>query len=1051
MTPHDRIAPGFASSGAAACFWCLCSRHSSSVWHFSAALFVATIALMSVTRAQTPGISGVNVVINRIGSEEGLSNSSVWAFTQDRHGFVWIGTADGLNRFDGKRCIVYHASPDSTGLSNDWVWCLYCDQDGSLWIGTQVGLNRFDPLTQSFKKYFHDPTDPASLSSNEVRSILRDRAGVLWVGTAHGLNRLEKDGTTWTSFLPTLNDPAKEGGNFIDAILEDKQGRFWVATGMVFQGGGGLFQFDRGARTFLRVVYDSSDVSVLPYEWITSLYEDSFGNLWVSSNYRGLYKIDGVSGTRSPLTLPYSESNLPYSQVKGVRIDGRGIVWIATWGPGLFRFDSETNTFTRYFSNPSDLRSLSSSRINTIFLDRGGLLWIGTEEGGANTISAKPFLIRPMPRDSLGIAAGPENILVDKKGNLWIAAPAFGVWQFERASRRSIHRLRYSVNSLYQDRDGGIWFSALTRIVKCEPQTDTYKTVWKVPAYGEWTWALCVDSERNLWVGTNRALYRIERTMKRYTRLAHDALEPHSVTDGRILAIVEDISGSIWVGTAGGVNRYDKRTESFTRFTAGGRDSSNSSDTWCSGIYEDRSGKLWITTGTGLYQFNQTSSTFVKFLDREVGQIIEDEIGRFWLSSRGKLSVFNPADSTYREFGPSDGLEGAWVRSVGNRAKLQSGEFVFGTSNGILVFDPNSVRTLAYVPSIVITGVRMFNRPGPLRFSPGLLREITLAHEENVFTLEYAALSYDMPQYNQYAYRLEGFDKKWIYCGNRQEATYTNLDPGTYTFHVKGSNHDGVWNEAGTSLVVVVRPAYWQTWWFRGLLLLALIGSVATVVGYIERTKASRRIEQLERERAVERERARISQDMHDEVGASLSEISILSELVKRDLPRREQAAARAQEISDRSGEVIENIGEIIWALNPKNDPVESLIAYLRRYAGRYLELACIRCTFVAPVEVPAYHLTSAVRRNVFLVVKEALHNVVKHAAATEVRVDVETHEKTLVIRLQDNGKGFVPEDAGDTGNGLSSMRKRAADIDATIDIQSQPGCGTTVVLTVRV
>ncbi len=414
----------------------------------------------------------------------------------------------------------------------------------------------------------------------------------------------------------------------------------------------------------------------------------------------------------------------------------------------------------------------------------------------------------------------------------------------------------------------------------------------------------------------------------------------------------------------------------------------------------------------------------------------------------GGLTTFDPSDGSVRSFDASDGIPD--VRS-GARVTpcLRSGELVFGAGTGILVFHPDSVKTLDYVPPVVITSIRLLNNVLPLNTSPDLLREVVFSHDENVFSVEYTALSYDKSSYNQYAYRLEGFDRDWVYCGNRQEATYTNLDPGSYTFRVKGSNHDGVWNEAGTSLAVVVRPAYWQTWWFRSLLFLLLVGLVGSGVGYAERTRANRRIEKLEHERAMERERARISQDMHDEVGSSLSEISILSELVKQDLRNPEAAAARAQQISDRSGDVIQNIGEIIWALNPKNDPVESLIAYLRRYAVRYLGLACIRCTFLAPEEIQAYHLTSAVRRNVFLVVKEALHNIVKHSAASEVTISLKIPDSTMEIRIQDNGKGFVPEESAEAGNGLSSMKKRAADIGGTVVIESQTGCGTTVVLSV--
>jgi ligand-binding sensor domain-containing protein/signal transduction histidine kinase len=1051
MTLHMNAPPGVASGGAPVRSWCRPSCHASKYWYLRFTLLIAVISLISEGTAQTPGISGVNVVIGRITDEQGLSNNSVWAFTQDERGFIWIGTANGLNRFDGKQCVVYHTSPDSTGLSNDLVWCLYCDQDGSLWIGTQSGLNRFDPSTGTFKKSFCNPEDPGSLSSNEVRSIYRDRAGVLWVGTKRGLNRFEQNTGTWTRYLPAPEDSMREGDNFINAILEDKQGSLWIGTGMVMSKGGGLFQFDRSRGTFSYVDYTSSGVKA-PVDWITSLFEDASGGLWICSNYRALWICSTSQGVYNfndvPLAFPV---DLPYLQVKGVCIDKTGSPWIATWGPGLFRYERQTRTFTCYGSDRSNSRSLSSSRINTIFLDKAGLLWVGTEGGGVNTVSTKPFLVRQTLGDSLWIGDGLDGLLVDMKGNLWIAGYTLGVWRFDPGSRRSIQVWRHSVNNLYQDKEGAIWFSGLDRVLRCDPETDTCTVIWKIPTHGESTWALCVDAENRLWVGSTRGLYRIEGTMKEYTFFVHDSLQSRSITGGAVLSILEDRSGSIWVGTEEGLCRFDKEAQSFTRIMPDARDSSRFSNNGCNGIFEDASGKLWISTGSGLCQFNPNGSTFTKVLDRAVGHFIQDQQGRFWLSTDGKLSMFNPADGSFREFSDLDGLEKIAEGRMRSPAKLKSGEFLFGTSIGILVFHPDSVRSLAYIPPIVITGIRRLNKPVPLHTSPDLLREIAFEHDENVFSIEYAALSYDLFGNNQYAYKLEGFDKDWVCCGNRQEATYTNLDPGTYTFRVKGSNYDGVWNEAGASLAVVIRPAYWQTWWFRGLLLLALIGSVATVVGYVERTKANRRIEQLERERAVERERARISQDMHDEVGSSLSEISILSELIKKDLQNPGAAAVRAHEISERSGEVIGNIGEIIWALNPKNDPVENLIAYLRRYAMHYLELARIKCTFLYPEEIPPYRLASAVRRNIFLIVKETLHNIVKHAAASEVTIEVKTHEKVLAFHIHDNGRGFVLEEKGDAGNGLSSMKNRAADIGATFEIESRPGCGTTVRLKVEV
>jgi signal transduction histidine kinase len=287
-----------------------------------------------------------------------------------------------------------------------------------------------------------------------------------------------------------------------------------------------------------------------------------------------------------------------------------------------------------------------------------------------------------------------------------------------------------------------------------------------------------------------------------------------------------------------------------------------------------------------------------------------------------------------------------------------------------------------------------------------------------------------------------------VYAGTKRTATYTNLDGGSYIFRVKGSNNDGIWNEKGTSIAVIVTPPFWKTWWFRVFGFVAILLSVGGSIRYVEMKKLKKRIELLENERALERERTRISQDMHDEVGSSLSEIAILSELAKK---KPEESEAHIQEISDLASEVIDNVSEIVWAMNPRNDTLDNLVAHLRRYAVKYLNLSQIRCSFDAPENVPPHHLTAELRRNLFLVVKEALHNIVKHAHAREVSVTVKLVDRSLEIQIGDNGKGFDLEELAESGNGLGNMNKRMADIGGVLTMTSRPDHGTRVAMRVPV
>jgi signal transduction histidine kinase len=375
----------------------------------------------------------------------------------------------------------------------------------------------------------------------------------------------------------------------------------------------------------------------------------------------------------------------------------------------------------------------------------------------------------------------------------------------------------------------------------------------------------------------------------------------------------------------------------------------------------------------------------------------------------------------------------------------------FGGSNGMVRFHPDSIKDNSYVPPIVITAFKTFDKIVPLDSTISEKHSIEMSYKENVISFEFVALNYTNPEKNQYAYKLEGFDNEWIYCGTRRYATYTNLDGGSYIFRVKGSNNDGIWNNEGTSIAVIVTPPFWKTWWFRTFGFVAILLSVGGSIRYVEMKKLKRTIEQLEQERALERERTRISQDMHDEVGANLTKIAIISELAMKNAGDVDGITTQLQSISKTSREVVDSIGAIVWAINPKNDRLDNLAGYLREYASDYFEIAKIDCRFDFPDELPSHSLSSVVRRNIFLTVKEAIHNIVKHSAATAVHIRLRLAGRQLEIGIEDNGKGFVMADISGYGNGLMNMKKRVESINGKFDIQSQPGCGTKIKLIVPV
>ena len=798
------------------------------------------LLFVQATHAQTSALSGGSVVIKRLSVDQGLSSRLVRCIAQDSRGFIWVGTDNGVNRYDGEKFTSIWAGNDSTAISHGGIWGGVCaDRDGIVWVGTSHGLNKFNPVTRSFKKYFHDDHNPNSLSSDSINCVYIDREGDLWVGTWFGLNKLNRETDVWTRYFPSANDTSRPGENYVNTILEDQHGILWVAAGgnTDLLSGGGLFSLDRTSGIFSPLG---------PRQGISTLYEDKSGELWVGANGPRLCKVDRATGTFVQIPLPPRDPGNPKLQrINGICEDRSGDLWIATKGWTLLRYNKQTKTFARFSFDPNNSESISSSGLNAVFADKDGLLWVGTDRGGLNTVSTKPFKHLRVLGNSLRLSSRVDVVFQDREGFLWVGSQGNGVWRYDPASGKSFSILPNGlVRQITQDNEGIIWIADRYSVARYDPVTRQLKTAWEVPKVRGAQDRLVImmfDKEKNLWLGGNTALYRISRTMKEYTIFTHDKLNSRSITAGQVGSIAEDRSGNIWVGTQQGTNKYDKKTGTFTRYLHNEKDTSSISFNEYVSLLIDRNGRLWLGTNDGLNRLHDGSDTFQRFYypDRSsqtyIASLQEDTRGNLWYAGSSTIYKFDVSTETFEGFHRSNGLEDVEILSW-SHTRIKSGEILYGTNDGLLVFHPDSVYKSHSIPPIVITGIKKLNRQVLLRSTPELLRKITLNHDENVFSISFSALDFVLPEDNRYAYKLEGFDKEWVYCGNRREVMYTNLDPGTYTFRVKGSNHDRVWNEAGTSLTVIINPAYWQTWWFQSLIVLASL----SLVGFLYRREVSR-------------------------------------------------------------------------------------------------------------------------------------------------------------------------------------------------------------------
>jgi len=824
-----------------------------------------------------------SIKFDHIGIEHGLSQSSIFSILQDSKGFMWIGTESGVNRYDGYNFIVY--TPDISNpksLSNNWVYSVYEDHLGNLWIGTDDGLNRFNREKETFKRYFHDPEKPNSLSNNKVFTIFEDRSGSLWIGTDNGLNKFDRKDESFKRYQFDPENPQSLSDNHIRCILEDASGMLWVGTD------NGLNRFNRKEETWIRFQSDPKDPNSLSHNSINSICEDSLGMLWVGTD-RGLNHFDPRTGKFMQYKHIANDSkSLSDDWIHVVYQDRLGILWIGTNEGGLNRFEREKGEFICYKTDPNNPYSLSSNRIYSICEDQSGVIWVGTYGGAICKFNREPKRFRRFTHDP----KNPNSLshmfvrsfYEDQSGTLWVGTDGGGLNKYDREKDQFIH-YRYNprdpaslsndrVFSIVEDSSGVFWIGTYGGgLNRFDPKSGKFARYRHSPTDPN---TLSDDRIRViyegqpgvLWIGTDGGgINKFETVKGIFTRYRYDPNDPNSLSNDRTWSILKSDSGSMWIATfGGGLNKFDPEKGQFFHYRFDPDDPNSLSNDYITTLYKDQSGILWIgSNGEGLIRFYPQKETFSNFSESEglagsaIYGILEDDEGNLWISTNNGLSKFNPQKETFRNYDANDGLQSNEFNG-GARYKNPKGEMFFGGINGFNSFYPETIKDNPYIPYVVITNFRIFNKVVPIQEekdgkSP-LTKSITetdkieLSYRDNMLSFEFAALHYVFPNKNEYAYMMEGLDKDWIYTSSAQRfATYTNLNPGKYTFRVKGSNNDGLWNEEGVSLKIKIVPPFWQTWWFRSLVIVTLL---LLLIGVFQIRTSSIRKRALQLEEIVE-------------------------------------------------------------------------------------------------------------------------------------------------------------------------------------------------------
>jgi two-component system sensor histidine kinase ChiS len=1015
----------------------------------------------------------------RISTEHGLSHATVTDMIQDRRGFIWIATPDGLNRFDGYTCAVYkHRPEDSTSISSNFIHGICEDRSGTLWITTREGgLNRFDHATERFMRYRHDPRNPQSIANNKVGPIMEDSKGRLWVGGDGGLDIFDRENEIFIHHQYNSADPFSLSYNEITAVYEDRSGTLWVGTVV------GLNRFDPESGRFTRFLHKASDVSTISNNFVYTVYEDAKGNLWVGTA-EGLNLMDRETGrfNRTPLGLRASAA-LKRVAIARIYEDSRGFLWFGTPGFGLFQYNPQTGTLMNLKNDPNNNSSISHNNLQPKFEDRSGTLWVGTWGAGINTLARTKKKFQHMQNDPANPVSLSNNFVFalheDRRGLLWVGTAGGGLNKHDKstgtvrhfkASSSPVSLNNNTVWSIAEGAGGFLWIGTQDGLSLFDTERETFKQFRHDPSDptslgGIVVKSLFLDRKGTLWVGFGEGgLSRRDRATSRWVRYLHNPNDAKSIGRGQVWAMAEDRDGILLIGTfSGGLCLLDRTSGTFTRYTHNPADSTSLSFNDVRGIHVAKEGTIWIATyGGGLNKFDRATGRFHRYTTQHgiannfLYGILEDETGKLWISSNRGISRFDPRTETFKNFSTEDGLQ-ADEFNTGAFFKSRSGEMFFGGVNGFNRFYPSAVKDNPHIPPVVITSFKVFDKEARLDTSITAVKKISLRYSQNFFSFEFAALHYVNPTKNQYAYRLEGFDREWIYSGTRRYASYTNLDPGQYVFHAKGSNHDGVWNEEGVSVQVVIVPPFWQQWWFRGIMVLLVVGTFGGIVRFISTRKLRKQLQELEKQRALQDERQRtrdaIARDLHDDLASTVSTAGIFTDALQRHIAPGTEANELVEKMRGLIFEAQETMSDLVWSVSPLHDSVESVITRIQLYAHDIARTDRFESIVNVIGDNSSTVLPGDVRRAFYLVFKEALANCVRHSRATLVTINIGYTDNSLVLKICDNGIGFQFDTVNTMtygGNGISNMRKRAEEIGAEVLIASSQKMGTEIILTKR-
>lgn len=824
-------------------------------------LTFSILILTSLLQAQETGVYYRNYASEIVKTEQGLSQNSVRSIMQDSHGLMWFGTWDGLNRFNGLDFEIFRS--DYSGkpgqLPNHTINAIFEDRNGFIWLGTERGLSRFNPTTGHYRSYFHNPNDPNSLSNDTVKTIIADYEGTIWVGTQDGLNELVDTSGKFLRFYHQPDDPGSISCNEINEIYKDGDQNLWISTAS------GLNKLIPGLDKFLRITAGNKSHGRLVHDAVNCVAELPDQNIIVGTE-GGISILEPSGVNILDIKAEQTNGQLKSNHIMDLCVDAFGKVWVATSGGGISFYYPIENRF-QSLGEMTAYKGVNQEFVNVIFEDDQGIIWIGYSwKGLSKIVPSKSYFnhYRQQENSSSGLASNSVWSVVQLDKQDFFIGTDKGINIFNRINKTfSLLTIQDGLSSsniraMMRDSDQNIWIGTLDKgVMRYSPKEKRFKYFGNEEEglFRELNnnpiWAFMEDYLGHIWIGTFNGLFVLnpDSLEQGLIEFKHNPSDTTTLSSNVIYSLFEDQNRNIWVGTYGGLNKYSRYKNSFRVFRHQLGDETSISTNKIFSINQDSKGFIWVgTMGGGLNRMNPYTGEFKHYVQQDglannvVYNIIIDETGYLWLSTNKGLSRFESETETFVNYDINDGIQG-YEFNLGAAYKSNDGQIFFGGMNGLNSFYPEDIQENQTIPRLVVTKVRVYNKALPGTYFDG--DTIVLTHDDNFFSVEFAALDYTNPVKNQYKYKLKNVTSEWIMTSaEKNVAEFTELSPGTYTFLLQGSNSDGLWNEQGLELKIIIKPAWYQTIFFRVGFLAIIIGILFILIhGRIKRIRKEHQVE----------------------------------------------------------------------------------------------------------------------------------------------------------------------------------------------------------------